>query len=457
MKKLFYALAIVLVVACKNEAPKDYVLISGNILNIEKDEVKIRELNGAFSKTLKLSEDGSFTDTLRINEGNYMIHDNKNFFYVYLEMGNDLHLTYDYNDYNKTMKFSGNGAEINNYFVQKKDKEREIKGDITNIFELNESDFKAKQEEIKLGLLELISTNTDISKTNKEKEVRNINYSYLYWLSNYEGNHAYYTKNPDFKISEGYLKELEDLPLDNEEDFKYSSSYRNLIIEHINEEAKKLSKTDSIENDVAFLVVLKKLPNDNIKNELYYNKAKYGITYTSDLENYYDAFMSGSTNEDHKKEITESYNVLKTVAKGQSSPKFVNYENNLGGTTSLDDLKGKYIYIDVWATWCGPCKAEIPYLKKIEEQYHGKNIEFVSISVDKAKDHDKWKKMIVDEELSGIQLIANNDFESEFIKEYLIKGIPRFILIDPNGKIVNSNAPRPSDDKLINLFNELNI
>jgi len=47
---------------------------------------------------------------------------------------------------------------------------------------------------------------------------------------------------------------------------------------------------------------------------------------------------------------------------------------NAGGTTSLDDLKGKYIYIDVWATWCGPCKAEIPFLKDVEKKYHGKKL-----------------------------------------------------------------------------------
>ncbi|AJR02351.1 TlpA family protein disulfide reductase [Siansivirga zeaxanthinifaciens] len=188
-----------------------------------------------------------------------------------------------------------------------------------------------------------------------------------------------------------------------------------------------------------------------------YKHAKYGITYTSCLEPYYQEFIAGSTNAEHVKEITDSYNVLKTVAPGQPSPKFVNYENNAGGTTSLDDLKGKYVYIDVWATWCGPCKAEIPFLKEVEEKYHDKNIAFVSISVDQAKDHDKWKKLIVEKELGGIQLMADNDFKSQFIKDYFIKGIPKFILLDPSGNIIDSNAPRPSNKDLIEVFNTLNL
>jgi thiol-disulfide isomerase/thioredoxin len=124
------------------------------------------------------------------------------------------------------------------------------------------------------------------------------------------------------------------------------------------------------------------------------------------------------------------------------------YENHKGGTTKLEDLKGKYVYIDVWATWCGPCRAEIPSLKKVEEKYHGKNIAFVSISVDVDKDHEKWKNFVTEKQLGGIQLFADKNWNSDFMKSYGINSIPRFILIDPNGKIVKSDAARPSDPQL---------
>lgn len=140
---------------------------------------------------------------------------------------------------------------------------------------------------------------------------------------------------------------------------------------------------------------------------------------------------------------------------GTKSPAF-DFENHKGGKTKLEDFKGKYVYVDVWATWCGPCRAEIPHLKKLEEHYHGnKNVAFVSISVDKAKDHDKWKNFVDEKELGGVQLFADNDWNSEFVKGYQINGIPRFIIIGPDGNIVNADAPRPSADDIYETFDKL--
>lgn len=139
---------------------------------------------------------------------------------------------------------------------------------------------------------------------------------------------------------------------------------------------------------------------------------------------------------------------------GVVSPSF-DYENHKGGKTKLEDLRGKYVYIDVWATWCGPCLAEIPHLKKVEEKYHGKNIEFVSISVDTDKDHEKWKKMVVSKELGGIQLFADKNWTSDFIKAFGINAIPRFILIGPDGKVIKADAARPSSVALIELLDGL--
>lgn len=164
--------------------------------------------------------------------------------------------------------------------------------------------------------------------------------------------------------------------------------------------------------------------------------------------------------EAQKKEQEQMMAMMKAQAElqakmnGKPSPTF-DYENHKGGKTKLEDLRGKYVYIDTWATWCGPCIREIPSMKLVEEKYHGKNIEFVSISIDAAKDHDKWKKFVTDKQMGGVQLYADKDWKSDFCVAYGINSIPRFILIDPKGNVVDANAPRPSDPALSAKLDEL--
>ena len=147
------------------------------------------------------------------------------------------------------------------------------------------------------------------------------------------------------------------------------------------------------------------------------------------------------------------------LKKGNKAPDFSNYENYNGNTSSLSDFKGKYVYIDIWATWCRPCIAQFPYLKKLEKEFQGKNISFVSISTDDdrrsngswEKARDKWITMVRKRNLSGYQLWAGKD-DARFSREYMITSIPRFILIDPEGNLIDSNAKSPADPALRELL-----
>ena len=150
----------------------------------------------------------------------------------------------------------------------------------------------------------------------------------------------------------------------------------------------------------------------------------------------------------------KNVNEVKNKLNNTQSASF-DYENFAGGKSKLEDFKGKYVYIDVWATWCGPCRREIPFLGKIEEKYNGKNIAFVSISIDVQKDIEKWRTLVKEKQLGGVQLIADKDWSSDFVRSFGINGIPRFILIDPNGKIINADAERPSDPKLQQILDSL--
>ena len=115
----------------------------------------------------------------------------------------------------------------------------------------------------------------------------------------------------------------------------------------------------------------------------------------------------------------------------------IHYENDF---SSL--IKDKAV-VDFYATWCGPCKAEIPYLKALEKEMKRKKIVFVSISIDENK--KEWKTFVEMEKLGGIQLYAGK--VKDLVSFYGIDAIPRFILLDKKGNIVNAFMTRPSDKK----------
>ncbi|MBQ0049229.1 MAG: TlpA family protein disulfide reductase [Bacteroidales bacterium] len=130
------------------------------------------------------------------------------------------------------------------------------------------------------------------------------------------------------------------------------------------------------------------------------------------------------------------------LREGRPSPDF-SFPDANGKQVTLADLRGKYVYIDCWATWCVPCRGELPHLKKLEETFKGMNIAFVSISCD--SDKAKWLKFVEEQQLSGIQLWG--DADSQFMGKYRIQSIPRFILLGPDGRIINPDMTRPSDPK----------
>lgn len=114
-----------------------------------------------------------------------------------------------------------------------------------------------------------------------------------------------------------------------------------------------------------------------------------------------------------------------------------------GKRFDLADFKGKYVYIDIWATWCGPCKVQIPFMKELEKQFHDAPIHFVSISLDKEEDKPIWKKMVRENQMSGVQLFAGK--ENNFGYDYQIQYIPTFLILDKDGNIMIDRAPAPMD------------
>ncbi|MFZ3273780.1 MAG: TlpA disulfide reductase family protein [Lutibacter sp.] len=458
MKKIWLLIAFIAIVSCKDDTEKAATVVSGKITNNRGSEITFKKPNNKeFMETLNVARDGSFVDTLLIETGIYTFQYGRNRTEIFVEAGNNLAINFDAKDFENTLTFSGEGSEISTYLFEKQKTEKKLMGEDNSIYKLDEAAYVSKLKEIKSALEKLVSDSKGISGDFEEKEKRNLNYTYLVRLNNYQIFHSHYANDPGFKTSDGFLKGAEEIMYDNEEDFLYSADYRTLATSYYRRQAADLARKDKIDSDIAFIKLVGALKQPTMKNELIYERVNYAFANSEDLEGLYKQFMASSTNEAHKKEITESYNQFKTVIKGQPSPKFKDYENIAGGKTSLDDLKGNYVFINIWATWSSPNPREMNAIKELETAYKGKNIKFVSISVDRAADHDKWKSVVGENKFAGIQLFADKDMESSFVKEYFIKTTPRFILIDPNGNIVDANAPRPSSSRLTRLFGELKI
>ena len=461
MRYLLFLLSITLLISCNKEKEqgKNFAVLDGKVINHSENIIKIRDIDNNTVKELNILEDGQFRDTLYdLSPGYYRISLDKESSTLFLKPGTEISVNLDYNLFDETLKFEGTGSAENNYLSATYLNNEKLGDTLTYKYfgSLDEENFIKKVSDLKENQLTFLSNQEGLSEEFKKLEESNILYTWANRMQNYEAQKKYVSGDTDFRVSDNFKSFNDQLSLNNNE-LANLTSYRDYLHNYY---SAQIVSDEDLAKDYSLnyiKLIADEVKGESLKNSLLYADAKYGITYTSDVQPYFDVFMTASTNEEHKKDIKEKYDKLIKVSKGQPSPTFENYENYDGSTTSLNDLRGKYVYVDVWATWCGPCKREIPYLKEITEQFKDKDITFVSMSIDNPKDHDKWQEMVAQENLKGVQIFAPNAWESDFVQDYSILGIPRFILIDKDGMIVNSNAPRPSSEELSVLLKSLNI
>ncbi len=453
MKKSIYILFFLLNSIIMFSA--DNITLKGKITNPSGDKLTVR--GELFEKEIPLKSDGTFSVSFPIEyDGVYLMATKNNRAAMYLTKTSKLNISADDANFNNTIKFGGVGSAENNFWQQKNTILNKEMSNPQLFYSIEEKLYINKIKELKNNVLTLLNSTKFSDKSFKENEKKSLDYFEQLQFLIYQRYHAHYAKKEGFKTSDTFPKVNPAIDYDNEADYQFSSHYKQLVNANFNNIlTSKIGNEDEYTYKVA-LPEIKKIKSKSIKNALIQNLAYEVIAGNPDSEMLYNEIMTLSDNTKLKESLTAKYNKIKTMAVGKASPKF-EYENFKGGKTSLESLKGKYVYIDVWATWCGPCRKEIPSLQSLEEKYHGKNIEFVSISIDTKKDYEKWKKFVEEKQLGGIQLFADNDWNSKFVTDYAIEGIPRFILVDPNGNITSADAPRPSDPKLVAKFDELGI
>jgi len=281
-------------------------------------------------------------------------------------------------------------------------------------------------------------------------EYNDIKYGYLNKIAQYEALKRFVMDNNEFTVSVNYPNPFNKVDLTNDL-LLNSRNYLDFVDLHIAKiTTERINGFDSVDYQIAFLETIKKeIKSTKLKEIMVFKTSISSIDYTEELDRYYGLAKSVLTNESHILELTYKYNKLKRLSKGAASPNFELKDIN-GNVYNLNDFKGKYVYIDIWATWCLPCLKEIPALMELEKEY--KQIQFVSICKD--DERESWEKMVKDKQLKGIQLFSSDENIS-FFEEYMVRGIPRFILIDDNGKIIDANAMRPSNPDIKKVFDDL--
>lgn len=134
--------------------------------------------------------------------------------------------------------------------------------------------------------------------------------------------------------------------------------------------------------------------------------------------------------------LQEKLDVLQKVAIGQVAPTFTQNDEN-GEEFNIESLRGKYVLIDFWASWCGPCRRENPNVVAMYKDFGGDNFEILGVSLDR-KEED-WKKAIVDDKLTWEHVSDLQYFDNEVAKLYAVNAIPQTYLLDKNGVIIAKN------------------
>lgn len=193
------------------------------------------------------------------------------------------------------------------------------------------------------------------------------------------------------------------------------------------------------------------IANDTLKGEIALTFMSSNKTFLG-LENYKKSYARYLVTDEQKDRFLKFEKAF--VEKQNAATADFKFPDINGKEHALSDYKGKVVYIDVWATWCGPCKRELPFLKKLEAEYKdNKDIVFIGVSVDNGKSEDKWKEFITKEQLPGIQLFSG-DSSQQILKPYKITGIPRFLLVGKDGKMIYTDAPRPSSSEVRAVINK---
>jgi len=154
------------------------------------------------------------------------------------------------------------------------------------------------------------------------------------------------------------------------------------------------------------------------------------------IEEHLEKLKAQHPNNSTVQSLYDRVGAVKKTAIGQQAPE-ISLQNPEGETVSLSSLQGKYVLIDFWASWCGPCRKENPNVVRMYKKYKDKDFEIFGVSLD--RDKNAWVKAIEDDQLDWMHVSDLKFWESAVVPKYNITGIPMTVLLDKDGKIIAKN------------------
>jgi thiol-disulfide isomerase/thioredoxin len=448
MKKLAFLLfAVSIFAACSTKGPK-IVEINGKIDNLDATFALL--MSKGITDTIHIESDGTFSKSFKISDPTYYtlragrISNN-----IFVLPGDVLTFKLDIKQAADGPTFEGINANINYYLIEVNKTFRAFSQNIPALYSQPKEEFMNDIDSLKILVHEQLTNSGIENKQFIELEKARINYRLLSLTYDYPSYNARISGNQFVYNAEDY-EFLNEVSFNNVKHLLISE-YASLINKHIQvnyynaisaDEHK--GKSDFERNLILFDMVDSLVTDQTIRDYLKQISTLEAVQWSS-LEigkNVAEHYIANVKTDAYKVIVENALAKRMLLAPGQPAPAFTLTDIN-GQTVSLSDFRGQLVYLDFWASWCGPCRRQIPHLKKMKEAYANKPVAFVMISLD--DDKDAWLKAVNDESLTGTMLHAEKAWSSDVAQQYQIKGVPTFVLIDGEGNLIEYNSPRPSD------------
>ena len=451
MKRLYYLVfSLILAVGCagSNKATSDVVSLSISVESPIADAVVIVHNNDVHE--IALGEDGSATFELKGIDATYLtLYHGREALKLYVERGDKPALTFEGGKIADSYKLEGGKTEAVKYLNSVK------------LLPLPDEDYALPFEEYKEKLaakeadaLRLLKAR-DFSAEGKfaQMEEARIKYAYGAALMMFPVGHMIMSGNYEYKPEQAYYDFVATYVVE-DESLAGLEEYREFMAEAMHlMDVNNREVTAVYPKTVAQMkYAADHLANTKVREAVMHHIAtvyvdNFGVKKIDELQNLYYTFVKNS---DYNAVYEAKLQRWDLCRPGRVSPNFRAVDID-GKEWALTDFRGKYVYIDMWATWCGPCKQEIPYLKQLEAKFEDAEIVFIGLSIDQNK--AKWEQMVSGGSLSGVQLYLGN--EDSFLDAYRVESIPRFILIGKDGVIIDNNMSRPSEPQTAETLNAL--